>query len=189
VPTADDTKLMHEVRAGRTGALAVLIERHHARLYRFCLRMTGDRHASEDLVQDTFMRMLKYRKTFGSGTPFQPWMFRIARNACIDYLRRTSIEATPSGEIEQLAEAAAAARAADGSNERREDSRDLVRHALQSLPQAMREILVLSRFEFKTYDEIAAVLGCSAGAAKVRAHRAIKRLRETYVEMCQEIPE
>jgi RNA polymerase sigma-70 factor, ECF subfamily len=185
VNTTDDTKLMLEVRQGRTGALAVLFERHHARLYRFCLRMTGDRHASEDLVQDAFMRMLKYRNTFRPETPFLPWMFRIARNACVDHLRRSSVEPTPSADIEQLAENAAS-RSHDTASD---DRGELVRRALLALPATVREVLVLNRFEFKTYEEIAAVLGCSAGAVRVRAHRAMKQLRQAYLELCEEIPE
>lgn len=185
--TTDDTELMLQVVKGRTSALAVLFERHHARLYRFCLRMTGDRHVSEDLVQDAFMRILKYRRTFRQDTPFVPWMFRIARNACVDHLRRSAIEAKPSADIERVAEAAGAD-AAVAAKATEDDRCELVRRALLALPAAVREVLVLSRFEFKTYEEIATVLGCSAGAARVRAHRAIKQLRDAYLELCEEVP-
>lgn len=175
-------ELMREVRGGRTGALATLFERHHARLYRFCLRMTGDRHASEDLVQDAFMRMLKYRKSFRGETAFGPWMFRIARNACVDYLRRSALDPQPGEDVDAIPAdlPAAEARAAD------EERADRVQRALLSLPVRGREVLVLSRYEFKTYEEIARTLGCSVGAVKVRAHRAMKQLREAYLELSQE---
>jgi RNA polymerase sigma-70 factor (ECF subfamily) len=61
-----------------------------------------------------------------------------------------------------------------------------VRRALQRLPADRREVLVLSRYEYKTYDEIAQVLECSVGAVKVRAHRAMKQLREIYLDMAGE---
>ncbi len=61
---ASDTELMRRVRDGRTSALATLFERHHARLFRYCLRMTGNRQTSEDLVQDVFMKMLKHKSQF-----------------------------------------------------------------------------------------------------------------------------
>jgi len=180
VTTSDDTALMREVRAGRTGALATLFERHHARLYRFCLRMTGNRQAAEDLVQDAFMRMLKYRKTFRDDMVFVPWMFRIARNACVDHLRRAAAHRVHERQSQgEQAEAPAAEPAGD------DERAQLLRRALLALPVERREVLVLSRFEFKTYEEIARALGCSVGAVKVRAHRAIKQLREVYLELSE----
>ncbi|HEY8519344.1 MAG TPA: RNA polymerase sigma factor [Gammaproteobacteria bacterium] len=173
---------MREVRAGRTGALATLFERHHARLYRFCLRMTGNRQIAEDLVQDVFMRILKYRTSYKDEVEFAPWMFRIARNACADHLRRDAHEAPLSDERmdEHEANAAAGEPAGDGRAE-------LVRRALLALPADRREVLVLSRYEFKSYEEIARTLGCSVGAVKVRVHRAIKELRRIYLELAQEV--
>lgn len=183
VRTDDDAELMREVRDGRTAALATLFERHHARLYRFCLRMTGNRQASEDLVQDTFMRMLKYAKTFRGDMAFAPWMFRIARNACADHLRRSASDAISDGDLD--------ARPAEqsGHDERMADDQraDLLRRALLALPLERREVLVLSRYELKSYEEIAGALGCSVGAVKVRVHRAIKQLREVYLDLSREV--
>lgn len=181
--TTSDTELMREVRDGRTGGLATLFERHHTRLYRFCLRMTGNRQASEDLVQDVFMRMLKHKGTFKDEMVFAPWMFRIARNACVDHLRRSSVDSVPEEEIDRRpAEHDAQARSEDAVDERAE----LIRRALLALPVERREVLVLSRYEFKSYEEIARALGCSVGAVKVRAHRAIKQLRQVYLELSRE---
>lgn len=180
---ASDADLMQEVRTGRTSALATLFERHHRRLYRFCLNMTGDRHAAEDLVQDTFMRILKYGGSYRGDSDFAPWMFRIARNACVDHLRRRTLEGTSE---QGMAGAAVDAPAADvcAAGEQRAE---LLRRALMRLPVQGREVLVLSRYDFKTYEEIARVLGCSVGAVKVRAHRAMKQLRTAYLELTREI--
>ncbi len=176
---ATDSALMREVRAGRTAALATLFERHHVRLYRFCVTMTGNRQAAEDLVQDVFLRMLKYRRSFRENHGFTPWMFRIARNACADHLRRNAVPPASDTSQEEPAEAAEAATGDD-------DRHDLVRRALQALPAPRREVLVLSRFELKSYQEIARVLGCSVGAVKVRVHRAMRQLREVYLELLEE---
>jgi RNA polymerase sigma-70 factor (ECF subfamily) len=62
-----------------------------------------------------------------------------------------------------------------------------VRQALLKLPTERREVLVLSRFEYKSYDEIAQVLDCSVGAVKVRVHRAMKQLRDIYLDMAGEV--
>ena len=178
-----DSELMRQVRGGRTAALATLFERHHARLYRYCLRMTGNRSAAEDLVQDVFMKMLKYKATFKDDSEFVPWMFGIGAQrvpralathrptiTCAD----VDVDGTPQPE-----------EAHEGP---RHDGQDeLVRRALLQLPADRREVLVLSRYEYKTYDEIAKVLECSVGAVKVRVHRAMKQLREIYLEMTGEV--
>lgn len=177
----DDADLMLEVRAGRTGALAELFERHHAALYRYCLRLVGDRHAAEDLVQDVFMKMLRYRKSFRNDAGFTPWMFRIARNACVDLLRSTP---APSSETDPDEIASQDASAETQASDQQHAA--LVRRAIAALPLTQREALVLSRFEFKTYEEIAHVLGCSVGAVKVRVHRAIRQLRSEYRLLAQE---
>jgi RNA polymerase sigma factor (sigma-70 family) len=180
VTETSDSELMLQVRSGRSGALATLFERHHARLYRYCLRMTGNRAASEDLVQDCFMRMLKYKATFKDDSAFVPWMFGIARNACIAHLRRASIDHVPEEQIDREP----VEMPVDAPSDKHDV--DLVRKALLALPLERREVLVLSRYEFKTYEEIARALGCSVGAVKVRAHRAIKQLREIYLDLAEE---
>jgi RNA polymerase sigma factor (sigma-70 family) len=182
VKETSDSELMRQVRGGGTAALATLFERHHARLYRYCLRMTGNRAAAEDLVQDVFMKMLKYKATFKDDSEFVPWMFGIGRNACLAHLRRTADDRFADGDVDR------AAQPEDATEESRHDGQDeLVRRALQRLPADRREVLVLSRYEYKTYDEIAKTLECSVGAVKVRAHRAMKQLREIYLDMAGEV--
>lgn len=175
-----DSELMRQVRVGRTAALATLFERHHARLYRYCQRMTGNRAAAEDLVQDVFMKMLKYKATFKDDSEFVPWMFGIARNACLGHLRRSASD----GSRANLVDSAAVEAIADDEPDHVQC--ELVRRALLELPAERREVLVLSRYEFKTYEEIAVALDCSVGAVKVRVHRAIKQLREIYLGMTGE---
>jgi RNA polymerase sigma-70 factor, ECF subfamily len=181
VTETTDSELMRQVRAGRTGALATLFERHHARLYRYCLRMTGDRQASEDLVQDVFMRMLRYKATFKDDSSFVPWMFGIGRNACVAHLRNATANRGRAAEADHE-------QAEEGAHDDpvAEQQADLVRRALLALPVDRREVLVLSRYEYKSYDEIARALGTSAGAVKVRVHRAMKELREVYLGLAGE---
>ena len=170
---------MLAVRQGEVGRLGTLFDRHHQRIYRFCLRLTGDPAASEDLVQDIFMRVLKYRRTYRGDRDFLPWLYRLARNATNDHFRRTARRRETGDEIPDRA-------SGDPTPweglESREEAR-LMRRALLELPVARREVLVLSRFEQRRYDEIAGLLGCSAGAVKVRVHRALKQLREVYLEL------
>ena len=76
---------MQAVRDGDVSQLGQLFERYHARLFEFLSRMTGNRVAAEDLVQDVFVRILKYRATYRDDGRFETWLFRIARNARADY--------------------------------------------------------------------------------------------------------
>lgn len=177
-----DLELMIDVKSGDVGKLATLFERHHPRIFHFCNRMTGNATLSEDLVQEVFMRVLKYRETFRGDSDFLPWLYRMARNACIDHFRRSGREALAPDEP---AEPASDAPSVTDLLEQDEDLR-MLRRALLRLPPDKREVLVLSRYEHRRYAEIADLLGCSVGAVKVRVHRAIRQLRDIYFELSSE---
>src|SRR5215510_2868326 len=87
-----DENLMLAVRAGDVSQLGLLFDRHHRALFDFFARMTGSRAIAEDLVQDVFFRILKYRATFRADSRFKAWMFHIARNARVDYYRKHHTE-------------------------------------------------------------------------------------------------
>ena len=177
-----DLELMIAVQQGEVGKMGTLFERHHARTYNFCHRMTGSQVASEDLVQEAFMRALKYRKTFRGDADFLPWLYRLARNVCNDYFHQDQRFPTTTAELpEQISSEPSAV----DHVERREEI-CLLRQALLRLPVERREILILSCFEYLSYEEISQLLGCSVGAVKVRVHRAMNQLRETYREMVKE---
>jgi RNA polymerase sigma-70 factor (ECF subfamily) len=172
---------MMQVKDGDTQQLGILFERHHARLYQFCLRMTGSPALGEDLVQDVFTRMLRYSRTFRADSKFLPWAYRLARNATNDHFRKHRHEPpapAPEDAPPQVDES-------PGAQERlvEAESAALLRRALLELPEDKREVLVLSRFHSLKYQEIAELLECSEGAVKVRVHRAVKQLRETYEEL------
>ena len=162
--------------------MGVLFERHHARIYNFCHRMTGNQAASEDLVQEAFMRALKYRQSFRGDADFLPWLYRLARNVCNDYFQKNQRFPVAG---EELAEGISTEPSALDDAQKKEQI-CLLRQALLSLPLERREVLILSRFEFRNYEEIAQLLGCSVGAVKVRVHRAMNQLRDNYRGMLKE---
>jgi RNA polymerase sigma factor (sigma-70 family) len=169
--TVADEDLMLQVRSGEAEMLGVLFDRYQTPLYNFYTKMTQDRALSEDLVQDVFLRILRYRQTYRPGTPFRAWMYQIARNARVDALRKVKPD-TPI-----LAEPAAPA-VADSAQQKQEAQ--LLQRALMQLPEDKREILILSRFQELKYEEIARMMGCEVGAVKVRVHRALQQLREAF---------
>jgi RNA polymerase sigma factor (sigma-70 family) len=172
--TVADEDLMLQVRSGEAEMLGVLFDRYHTPLYNFYTKMTQDRVLSEDLVQDVFLRILRYRQTYRPGTPFRAWIYQIARNARVDAMRKVKPEAP------MLAEPTAPA-AADAAQQKQEAQ--LLQRALMQLPEDKREILILSRYQELKYEEIARLMGCEVGAVKVRVHRALQQLREAFRQL------
>ncbi|MEZ5332466.1 MAG: RNA polymerase sigma factor [Thermoanaerobaculia bacterium] len=180
--TPGDVQLMEAVAGGRLECLGELFERHHRALYAFLLRLTSDPGTAEDLVQEVFLRVLKYRKSFRPGSPFEPWVYTLARNAAIDLHRRRG-EAPV--EEEALEERPSPAPGVHETVVGRQAAVHL-RSAFRALSTEQREVLVLARFEGRPYVDIAARLGCSVGAVKLRVHRAARRLAEIYGNLQQE---
>lgn len=164
------------VQEGNLARLGDLFERHHSRIFRFCMRLTGKAEAAEDLTQETFLRALRYNQSFRGSSEFLPWLYRVARNVCNDHFRRSGV---PEHGVDDLPDVASDEAPATEKLELAEDAGRL-REALAQLPVGRREVLVLSRFEYRKYDEIAQILGCSVGAVKVRAHRALQQLGDIY---------
>ena len=177
-----DEALMRAVRDGDLAKLGPLFERYHVPLFDFLTRMTGDRAAAEDLVQDIFMRILKYRATFRDVGSFETWLFRIARNARADYFRtRRRSEPLDDEAMEQPD-------AIPGPARQLEADRDRIRlrRALLLLREDKRELIVLARYQDMKYERIAELLGIEVGTVKVRIHRAVRELREIFFQLRDE---
>jgi RNA polymerase sigma-70 factor (ECF subfamily) len=174
---APDEDLMLQVRDGAGEMLGVLFDRYQAPLFNFYSKLTGDRTLSEDLVQEVFLRILKYRQSYRPGTPFRAWIYQIARNARVDHFRKfphqTALEpemlppVLPRDSAQELQEA------------------QLLQRALMQLPEEKREILLLCRFQELKYQEIAELLGCELATVKTRIHRALLELRKTFQQLTQ----
>jgi RNA polymerase sigma factor (sigma-70 family) len=168
-----DEVVMLQVRNGTVDVLGDLFDRYQVPLFNFYTRMTGNRALSEDLVQEVFFRILKYRHTYRQGTPFRPWLFQIARNARVDHFRRQRPEEAWEPEMEP------SVRPADSAQQNQEAA--LLHRALMQLAEDKREILLLCRFQELKYEEIGRILGCEVGTVKTRVHRALQELRQIYL--------
>src|SRR5215831_1732601 len=177
----NDNSLMLAVRNGDIDRFGELFQRHHDRLFSFFYRMTADAAASEDLTQEVFLRMLKYRSTFNEDSEFRAWMYQIGRNVRADHFRKRQTEAASSEQ----------AIAPDGQPlpthqlEKREQL-SLLQRALLALPEDKRELLILTRYDELKYETIAAVLSIEAGAVRVRVHRALRELRAVFLKLSGE---
>ena len=174
-----DQQLMLAVRDGEVEKLGVLFDRHHRALYNFFLRLTRERSAAEDLVQEVFIRVLKYRHTYRGDSQFLTWAYQIARRAHIDWLRKKKPEAQWDDERPEPAshEPAVSERLREGQEQ------ELLKTAFARLPDDRQEILVLTRYQEMEYGEVAKVLGCNVGAVKTRVHRATRDLAEIFFRL------
>lgn len=176
--TQTDTELMQLIQTGDTAQLGHLFERHHLALFRYLYQLTRNRALSEDLTQEVFLRALKYASTYNPGYGFRGWLYGMARNACYDARHKVRGEVAESALIDF--------RSSDPMPEDQAAQRQhvqLLREALHSLPEEKREVLELSRFQEMRYEEIAAIMRCEVGTVKVRVFRALKELREKFMEL------
>jgi len=172
---------MLRVKAGDVDRMGLLFERYHRQLFGFLYHMLGRAEASEDLVQNVFYRMLKYRHTFTGEGEFRAWMYHLARNVLADHAKKNR-HAAHYTDAADLAEHLGGGSAADAGLEQAQDVA-LLHQALAQLSPENREVLVLSRFQEMKYAEIARVLNTTEGAVKVRVHRAMNELRTSYLRI------
>ena len=177
-----DNLLMEDVRSGKVEKLAILFERHHVALFNYFLRLTGNRPVSEDLVQEVFTRILKYRATYRGEDRFAVWMYKIARNAHIDFLRRQK-ETVPLDD--QFEEAQSADLVPEERVERQQEAA-LISRALKRLSPRKQEVILLSRFQNLKYREIAELMECPVGTVKGMVHRAVQELGDIYKQLSRE---
>lgn len=179
--SVNDEALMRAVREGDLGKLGALFDRYHGPLFDFLNRMTGRRDVAEDLVQEVFLRILKYRATYRDEARFETWVFRIARNARADYFtKRDTVEPLSDEALESPDEAPGP----EGTLEQEHESARL-RCALMTLREDRRELLILARYQGMKHEAIAELLGIDTGAVKVRIHRALKELRDTFERLAE----
>jgi len=175
----DDEQVMVQVREGRVEMLAILFERHHVRLFNFFLRLTASRSSSEDLVQEVFLRILKYRRTYRGDSKFSTWMYQIGRNAHFDHLRARR----PEVPLDEIWEQESSPQPLPPQQAENEQETDLLARALERLPLRKREVLLLARMQNLKYQEIARLLACSVESVKVQVHRSLKDLRRHYLDL------
>jgi RNA polymerase sigma factor (sigma-70 family) len=180
-----DENVMRAVRNGDVEKLGLLFDRHHRALFDFFAKMTGNRAIAEDLVQDVFFRILKYRNTFRAESHFKTWMFHIARNVRFDYYKKHGSERAA---FENSSDELRSGSALPGQRLEQEEQTRLLECALFKLPTEKREILILSRYQEMKYEDIAELLGCELGTVKVRIYRAMKELRHIFFKLSSEKP-
>ena len=170
-----DETIMENVKEGNLSEMSILFERYHQKLYNFFFRMGINRDVSQDLTQNLFYRMIRYRHTYKSGASVKSWIYQIARNLHCDY--RSKEKKTGDLFVKSGIYPSDIAETADSYPE--EDFEKL-ETALMTLSDAQRELIVLSRYQGLKYQEISSIVSQSVPAIKVSIYRAIRQLRCVY---------
>jgi RNA polymerase sigma-70 factor, ECF subfamily len=170
-PASDLAATVERARAGDQAAIRTLIELYQGRVGRFVRSMLGDDSEWEDVAQATFVKMILGIERLQAVEIFESWLFRIARNASLDHLRRRRWRRLFTSWEPHHGEVAAPAREI-------EDRRlAQVERALTKLPVDQRELILLMRENDWSYGDLARITGVTASAVKARLFRARSRLR------------
>ena len=178
-----DEELVEEVRRGEPSAFRRLVERHYQKVFGLAMGMVRNRDDALDLTQETFLHVHRSLRGFRFSAKFSTWLYRIVTNLCIDHFRRLgrspqTIELPPMAESDEAPMEwpdPAAERPDDAMH--RSELRQALERAFDQLSPPHRAVMVLRELEGLSYEEIAAVLGCSLGTVMSRLHYARKRLQ------------
>ncbi|MFZ6011368.1 MAG: RNA polymerase sigma factor [Bacteroidota bacterium] len=174
-----DELIMEAVKSGDLQRATLLFERYNKRIFNFLARMTMDRELAEDLTQNVFLRIIKYRNSYREGLKFQSWIYQVARNVFSDHYQAHKNKFSDFVDVEKIGD-----HMADRDDAEEQDEKEKLLHrSLARLSEEQRELLILTRFQQMKYEEVAQIMDTTVANIKVKVHRAILKLREYYFEM------
>lgn len=180
-----DQRLLQRAKRGDRAAFSELVDRYRDRIYAFLYRMVHDREEALDLAQETFLRVYRSLHSFRLEQPFKPWLYRIANNLAIDYLRKRkdtiSLDAPidkEEGWFMQIADQRPGPELLHEQSELADYLVDLI----EQLPENYRNVILLRHGQDLSYQEIAEILQVPVSTIKTRLFRAREALRMKLVE-------
>lgn len=180
-----DQQLAIAVQSGDRQAAQVLMERYQHGLFGLALRLLRNREDAAEVSQEAMVKALARIESYDATRPFSPWVYRIARNLCIDRHRKKR----PSLELDEQRDAAPALDVGDNLYKRAPDAlahqrrlNEAMEEALAGIGAIYREIIVLYHYEHMTYGEIAVHLGLPEGTVMNRLFRARKKMQSALLD-------
>ncbi len=174
-----DEMIMEAVKSGDLQQASMLFERYNKRIFNFLAQLTMDRTLAEDLTQNVFLRIIKYRNSYKHGARFQPWIYQIARNIFSDHYNMQKNRMSGFVDVEKVQD-----HMPDSDESHLMDEREKLLHrSMAKLDEDQRELLILTRFQQMKYEEVAVIMNTTVANIKVRVHRAIAKLRDYYFEL------
>jgi len=186
---SSDEQLMLAFREGEAAAFEALVQRHRGPVFNFILRSTGNPARAEDLLQETWLKVIRGSREYEPKARFTTWLYTIARNLCVDSARRETfrevvpLEAPQRDGAPPMAEWLADGRPAPDRAAHHARLRPLLEQALMSLPKEQREVFVLREYSGVPFKEIASVVGMSENTVKSRMRYALEGLRRRLLEL------
>jgi RNA polymerase sigma-70 factor (ECF subfamily) len=182
---SSDLELIARYRSGDTAAFEVVFQRYHMQLRGVCLRTLGDEATADDMVQETFYRVLRSVDRLDATANFAAWVHRIAANVCTDELRRRRLrrKREANGEetdvILKIPDTSAIGQPEAALELQR--LRRLIWQVSRKLPERQRMVLAMRELESRPYTSIARVMGITESAVETLLHRARRRFREEFL--------
>jgi RNA polymerase sigma-70 factor (ECF subfamily) len=175
VSEIQDEIIMQHVKDGNLSEMSELFERYNVKLYNYFLKLTRNRLISQDLTQNLFYRMIRYKNSYKNEYSVKAWIYQMARNLHIDYCKEEkrsealflNTDTYPVDISDEI----------DGFPE---DDYEKLERSFAALNNEQRELIILSRYQGLKYEEISHIVNQSVPAIKVAIHRAIKQLRGIY---------
>ena len=184
-----DEQLLAEYREGERASFAKLMERYQRELYHFLVRFLGNRAAAEDVFQETSLQVHQSAEQFDPQRRFRPWLFTIAANKARDLIRSQArrptnpLQATinpgddESGEFMDLM---SATQELPDQPLQRQELQESVQRTVMTMPEHLREILLLSYFHQFPYKQISDILDIPLGTVKSRLHAAVAHFADRW---------
>jgi RNA polymerase sigma factor (sigma-70 family) len=179
----DDQILIKKALEGNERAYKTLLERHKDAVFHIIVKIVRSQEEARDLVQETFMKAFSSLASYNFQYRFTTWLYKIAANNCIDFLRKKRLDAlsldqpvvTKDGEVTFELPDWTYSPEADLASKQKSLSID---QAIDSLPEKYREVIVFRHKQDKSYEEIAQILGIPVGTVKARIFRARELLKK-----------
>lgn len=174
---AEDSRLIEEALHGDDRAYRKLMQKYHDAIHNFIYRMVHDREQVEDLTQEAFIKAFSSLKNFNEEFAFSTWLYKIATNNCIDYIRKKKLQMYSIDKPIESKDSDFSFELPDESYEADQelisDQRTIMlRRAIERLPEKYRRVIFLRHVEEKSYEEIAAQLKLPIGTVKAHIFRA-----------------
>jgi RNA polymerase sigma factor (sigma-70 family) len=174
---SEDSEIIQQALQGDDAAYKRLMNKYHDAIFNFIYRMIRDKHQVEDLTQEAFIKAFSSLKSFNDQYAFSTWLYKIATNNSIDYIRRRKLQLYS---IDKPIEAADSDYTFELPDETYEADKDLIRgqklqllnDAIADLPEKYKKVIQLRHVEERTYEEIAKMLKLPIGTVKAHIFRA-----------------
>lgn len=184
-----DEQLLSDYRQGDLKSFEELVSRYERELFHFLVRFLGDRAAADDVFQETFLQIHQSADQFDAQRRFRPWLFTIAANKARDLMRSQArrptnpLQASISPNDDESGEYIDLMQAVDSLPEEpleREELQQLVQKTVRTMPEHLREIILLSYFHEFPYKQISEILDIPLGTVKSRLHAAVAHFADRW---------